>query len=160
MKVFPILILSIILLSPLGIVLATGEPCCLDGHCSKSGERCIPCEDDLTGCEGELDSDSDWVVTAGKGGVCGPLGSVVICSPTKYREIGDIIEGITNWISWIIIAISPLMIGIGAFVFITAVGDPNKVAKAKKIILWSIVGLAIAVFGKGLISFIIYILGA
>ena len=153
-KIFSIFIISIILLTPLGLVLAnTGAPCCESSDCS-GGEECH-CKEANQSC-----TFASGEITAGKGGICGPMGNIVICPPTKYREIGDIIEGITNWISWIIIAISPLMIGIGAFVFITAVGDPNKVAKAKKIILWSIVGLAIAVFGKGLISFIIYILGA
>jgi hypothetical protein len=51
------------------------------------------------------------------------------------------------------------MIIIAGFMFMTAGGDPNKLATAKNIILWTAVGLFIVLFAKGLIAVISKVLG-
>ena len=152
-KIFSIFIISIILLTPLGLVLAnTGAPCCESSDCS-GGEECH-CKEANQSC-----TFASGEITAGKGGICGPMGNIVICPPTKYREIGDIIEGLTNWIFYLAVILAPLMIIIGAFMYMTSASNPEKVKKATALIKWSIIGLVIILAGKAIISLIKYILG-
>jgi len=46
----------------------------------------------------------------------------------------------------------PLLLVWGGVTFITASGDPSKVEKGKKIILWTIVGLLIVLLSKSLVG--------
>jgi len=51
------------------------------------------------------------------------------------------------------------MIMIAAFFLLTAAGNPQRVDKAKQIILWTVIGLAIILLAKGLISVLRQIIG-
>ncbi len=142
LKVFPFLLALIILLAPFGFVLAAlGAPCCDVGDCD-AGEDC-QCEPDCPDKEG----------------ICGPEGNVVLCPPTSIRSIDTLIENITNWIFYIALILAPLMILIGAFMYLTSAGDPNKVNKANSLIKWTIIGFAIILGGRAIVSLIRYLLG-
>ena len=155
-KFLAVLILSIILFSQAGFVLADeGDLCCSDGDCGGLKCFCIPDPPDP-----DCDVTTDPGNPTGQWGTCHSAGSVVICSPLKYRSISAVIESITNWIFYIAIVLAPLMIIIGAFMFMTSAGDPTKVQTAKKLIIWTVIGFAIILFSKGLISLIRTILGA
>jgi len=52
------------------------------------------------------------------------------------------------------------MIIIGAFYLITASGDPDRVNTGRKIITWTIVGIAVVLLAASLIPVIKEILGA
>jgi len=56
---------------------------------------------------------------------------------------------VTDWVFVILIAISTLMIIYGAVLFTTSSGDPEKTGKARQLILFAAVGLAVAFFAKG-----------
>lgn len=149
-KSLKILLLLTILLGQASFVLAIGKICCTDGNCA-GDEKCL--------CDPSHDCQiSDGRVTTGKAGVCGPAGSIIFCPPSTITDIKDLIEAIINWVFSIGIILAPLMIIIGAFMFLTSAGEPDKVRKAKKIIIWTIIGLAVILFSKGLISLITYIL--
>ena len=149
-KLFAILIIGVILLSQASFVLAVaqGQQCnCSDADCTNSdcdpGLKCF-CDPDGTGPAK---------------GVCQPAGATVLCPPTKYRTISELIESIINWVFYIGIIIAPLMILVGALYFMTAAGVPQRVETGKKIIFWTIVGLVIILFSKGIISIVKAILG-
>ena len=55
---------------------------------------------------------------------------------------------ITDWIFVILIAISMMMIIYGAVLFTTSSGDPEKTGKARQLILFAAVGLAVAFFAR------------
>lgn len=76
-------------------------------------------------------------------------------------ELGEksIINRALNYIFWLSLIIAPLFILIGAFMFATAAGVTEKVQQAKKLILWALIGLAIASSGKFIFSFITHLLG-
>lgn len=84
---------------------------------------------------------------------------VEIENPLKYDTFEDLINAFINFIFWVGIAIAPIMILIAGFNFLTAGGDPKKVDTAKKIILYTVIGLAIVLLAKGLIGIIKQILG-
>jgi len=99
-------------------------------------------------------------VSTGEGTYIPPSGKTCFCSPISYTSIEALIEGVTNWIFYIGIVLAPLMIVIAAFMFMTSAGDPNKVQRAKQIIIWTCIGLAIILFSRGIIALIRYMLGA
>ncbi len=79
---------------------------------------------------------------------------VEIENPIEADDIRELVEGISKWIYWIALTLAPLMIIIGAFYLITASGDPDRVNTGKKIITWTIIGIAIVLLSTGIMSII------
>jgi len=130
--------------------LGPGE-CCNDIDCTnvhlKATCECNPqCAADSTSPTG-----GTKVISAGK---CQAPGTVVICPPTKFKSIAEIIEAVTNWIFYLAVIIAPLIIIIGAFMFMTSGGEPNRVRKARNMIIWAAIGLAVILFSKGIYSIV------
>lgn len=74
-----------------------------------------------------------------------PLGvsGIEIENPLKYESFTELIYNIINFLFYLAIPITSLMIVISAFYFLTSAGDPKKVDTAKKMIIWALVGLII-----------------
>ena len=81
-------------------------------------------------------------------------------NPIEKESIQELIDAIAKWVYWTALALAPLMIMIGAFYLITAAGDPEKINTGKKIITWTIVGIAIVLLSTGAMSIIKEILSA
>jgi len=79
-------------------------------------------------------------------------------SPLKAKSFEELIDAIINFIFWVAMAIVPIMIIVAAFYFLTSGGNPEKVNTAKKIILYTFIGLFIVLSGKGIVSMISQIL--
>jgi hypothetical protein len=82
-----------------------------------------------------------------------------ICSPTTNTNLQDLLDDIINYIFWIASAITPILIIIGGFYFITSGGEIERVNKAKRIITYTIVGFAIVLFARGLVAIFKDLLG-
>jgi len=80
-------------------------------------------------------------------------------NPLKYNEFKDLVDAFINFIFWVGISLAPVMVLIAAFNFMTAGGDPYKVDIAKKILLYTAIGLAVVLMAKGLIGVLKNILG-
>jgi Type IV secretion system pilin/Family of unknown function (DUF6112) len=70
------------------------------------------------------------------------------------------LENLINWLFSILIIVAVLFIIIAAYNFVTAQGDPDKVAKARNFILYALVGVAVAVASRGLVALVRLIMGA
>ena len=81
-------------------------------------------------------------------------------NPIEKESIQELIDAIVKFIWNLALIIAPLMIMIGAFYLITAAGDPEKINTGKKIITWTIVGIAIVLLSTGAMSIIKEILSA
>jgi len=77
-----------------------------------------------------------------------------LINPLACDTIPECIEKIINFIFWVALAIVPIIIIIAGFLFLTSGGNPEKVQTAKRIIFWAVIGLAIILFAKGIISLI------
>ncbi len=55
---------------------------------------------------------------------------------------------VTNWIFYILILVAVIMIILGGFVFMTAAGSPEKTAKGRNIVVYAVIGIAIAIIAK------------
>ena len=79
---------------------------------------------------------------------------IIIEPPIPATSVPALIERIVNWVFYIGIILAPLMFLWGALTFMTAAGRPDKIETGKKIIFWTIVGLAIILFSRAIISIV------
>lgn len=151
----------------------SGQPpgstqCIADPVCAPPPPACTPdgCNGNCpAGCAGNP-ADPDCVCQADAAHCCG-LGCnhltdpdcPAFVNPLKFGSFQGLIEGIINFIFWVGVALLPLMIIIGAFYLLTSGGDPERVRKAKKIIIYACIGLVIILLARGIISIIKQVLG-
>ena len=86
-------------------------------------------------------------------------GEITFRNPLQYGTFGELIDAIVNFIFTIALALAPLMAIVGAFYIMSAGGDPKKVGAGKSIIIYTLIGFAIILFAKGLISMIESVIG-
>ncbi len=93
----------------------------------------------------------EWVIPkAFAAGLVDPLQDATICSLLKTITTGLIQVGA---------AIGGIMLLVGAFQFLFAVGDPKKIEAGKKTILYTVVGYAILVGSSAIVYIIADLLG-
>ena len=80
-------------------------------------------------------------------------------NPLIWQNILEFLGYILVFIFNIGIGLSILMILIGAFVLATSQGDPYKAEKAKKIIMWAMIGFITTMLANGIIVLLKTILG-
>jgi hypothetical protein len=98
--------------------------------------------------------------TDGSGAYSQPANAYCICPATSSTNLDDLLDSIINYIFWFATAITPILILAAAFLFMTAAGDPNKVQRAKRMIIYILAGYAIVLFARGLVYVLGDILGA
>ncbi|KPJ57101.1 hypothetical protein AMJ49_02185 [Parcubacteria bacterium DG_74_2] len=84
---------------------------------------------------------------------------IVIPNPLTATSIEEVIEGIVDFLFYVALAVAPLMWIIAGLLLTFAAGDPKKVDTAKKIAFYTVIGFAIVMFAKGIISVLKDILG-
>ena len=62
------------------------------------------------------------------------------------------IMGLVNWVAWFVGLMAVLMGLYAGILFITAAGNAETVTKARNILLYSIVGIAVAILAFSLVS--------
>ena len=85
--------------------------------------------------------------------------TVILQSPLGNLSISGLIANIINILFQIGLLIAPLLMIWGVFLAVTASGDANQVGRAKNVIVWTLVGLAILLLSKGIIDLIESVLG-
>lgn len=88
---------------------------------------------------------------------CGSDASSTVCSGTTDTLFGagGFWNRILETFTYIIGAIAVLMIIIGGIRYITSNGDQAQVTSAKNTILYSVVGLVVAIMAYGIVHFVI-----
>ena len=92
------------------------------------------------------------------------IGGTDSCYVLVNGEFGGILlmntlTNISNWIFYLVLIFSTIMIVYGGFVYITSAGDPAKAGQGKSIITFALIGLAIALLAKVLPSVMKFFLG-
>ncbi|MEF8846924.1 MAG: hypothetical protein V5A57_00610 [Candidatus Paceibacterota bacterium] len=80
-------------------------------------------------------------------------------NPINATSIAGLIDGLAHFLFLVGISIAPVMILVGAFYYLTAGADPDRVSKANKIIIYTLVGVAILYMSDILMDMIKNILG-
>ena|SRR3989344_2775856 len=81
-----------------------------------------------------------------------PPGAVCIENPLNACNLTDLIDKIINFIFVIALAITPIMVIVGGFMFVTGGGDPAKITQGKQLLLWTVIGLTVILLAKGLVA--------
>ncbi|MCX6738193.1 MAG: pilin [Candidatus Parcubacteria bacterium] len=143
------------------IQVTPGLPCVTDGACNDDcPNNCTINEDPDCGCAG--------------GNSCCGLGCnnandsdcPVVPTPNldKYDNpllANDIVEFIWQMVFYIFTALMPLcilMIIIGGYVMATSGGSPSKTDLGRKIVIWALIGFAIATASRAIINFVLNIM--
>jgi hypothetical protein len=77
------------------------------------------------------------------------------CTGDDTNDFQKIWESVLNIVSYVVGAISVLMILIGGLRYVLSNGDANAISAAKNTILYALVGLIIAFIARGLVFFVI-----
>ncbi len=78
---------------------------------------------------------------------------VTIDNPLEETDtFAELIDAIINIIFTLALAIAPIMFIVAGFYFVTAAGEPEKINTAKKMILWTLIGLLVVISAKGIIA--------
>lgn len=91
-------------------------------------------------------------------------GEIEISSPRTFKAQGpwgwieSIIGNAMSYFFLIGMILAPLLILIGAFMFLTSAGDASRVSKGKAIVIGASIGLAILLSGRIIMSILRYIL--
>ena len=92
------------------------------------------------------------------GSTVGPTGGILPGSLgtqgtiTSTATLVTTIMGLVNWIAWAVGLVAVVMGMYAGILFITAGGDAAKVSTARNILLYSIIGIAVAVLAFGLVA--------
>jgi hypothetical protein len=86
--------------------------------------------------------------------------SFSIQNPIAAKDFQSLLKQITDAIRNIAIPVAVIMILWSGFNFLTAAGNPTKITKARGILMYTAIGLAIVFIGGGFVDFIQSILGA
>lgn len=90
-------------------------------------------------------------------GACGDsVGSDATCT-TNVNEntLPTIVGKVINIFSWVVGAVSVIMIIYGGFKYITSGGDTNGVTAAKNTILYALIGLVIVALSQVIVNFVL-----
>ena len=80
------------------------------------------------------------------------VGAVTIDNPLEADDFQELIDDLINIIFMLAVAIAPIMFIVAGFYFVTAAGEPEKINMAKKMILWTLIGLLVVMGAKGIIA--------
>ena len=86
-------------------------------------------------------------------------GGIVLGPVFPFGGFKQIVDRVINYLFWIVLVIAPLCFLFSAVSFIKAAGNIEKAQRARKILIWAVIGLAIAFTAKVFTGLINHLLG-
>ena len=77
---------------------------------------------------------------------------------SDVAQLENLIQKIVNWFSWFVLTVAVLFLLVAAWTFLTAGGNPESVAKARQMLIYALIGIAVAVLAWGMVPLITSIL--
>jgi len=132
------------------------------GLMSFSGIKFALAESEAGCCTECTDSycSSPYNPETGEGDYTQPGGTYCICPPTGSTDLEGILNSVIGYVFMIATVITPILILIGGFYFMTSGGEIERVNTAKRIITYTVIGYSIILFSRGLVYILKDILGA
>ena len=130
-------------------VVEAGEQC--DDGNIVSGDGCSSsCISE--GANGNGNGGGSWPI-GGNGGI------IDLKSPLGCTTIEECIGRMINFLFSLSVILTPLMIIIAGFLYITAAGKPEKIVQAQKLITWTLIGFLIVSLSRAIIYVITSVIG-
>ena len=85
--------------------------------------------------------------------------SVTIGPYTTLLTLFDVFDSVRKFAYFFLAPIAIVVVLIGAFNFLTSAGDPTKVAKAKQILTYGAIGVAVVILAAALPSILMNVMG-
>jgi len=104
---------------------------------------------DFTTTQGSVPPDGN-----GNGNGNGFIGPIKLKNPLNQDSLWDAINAVIDFFVILAFTIAPILIIYSAFLMLFAAGDATKINRAKSIISWTLIAVAIVLFAKGLPSVI------
>jgi len=79
---------------------------------------------------------------------------VKIENPLKWDTIEKLIQSILVFLRILALAVTPIVIILAGYYFVTSMGDPAKITLAKKMVLYALIGLAIILMSEAIVVLI------
>lgn len=70
---------------------------------------------------------------------------------TSIQDVNALINNLISWMQYLLFALASLFIVVAAFLYLFAGGDPEKTGKAKNMVIYSIIAIAIALLATGIV---------
>lgn len=86
---------------------------------------------------------------------CGAAGSSSAICSASGDDLNNLFANIASVLTFVIGAVAVIMIIVGAIKYVTANGDQSQISSAKNTILYSIVGLILAIAAGGIVVFVL-----
>jgi TRAP-type C4-dicarboxylate transport system permease small subunit len=69
-------------------------------------------------------------------------------------NVMEALDRIANWVFTILMVVALIFLIWGAYNFVTAAGEAEKVTAGKQSIMWALVGVAVALLARGLVALV------
>ena len=89
------------------------------------------------------------------GATCVEEGLIATGDTGGSKEIGPIIKDIVNALLFILAAVAVIMIVIGGIKYTISQGDSSAITSAKNTILYSVIGLVVAILAYAIVNFVV-----
>lgn len=86
---------------------------------------------------------------------CSGNSGTAVCKASGTDDAQKITRNIVSILLWAIAAVAVISIVVGGIKYATSNGDSSKIQAAKNTILYSVVGLVIAMIAQGVVLFVI-----
>jgi hypothetical protein len=77
------------------------------------------------------------------------------CDTDIRTKVSSVRDNVISTIIYIIGVLCVIMIVVGGLMFVLSSGDPGKVKSARDMIIYSAIGLAVAIFAQAIVSFVL-----
>jgi hypothetical protein len=82
------------------------------------------------------------------------LANEMVLAQDPTQQIENVLKNIKNYLWTFLGTVAVIAIIWGAYLFVTAGGDTQKIAAAKNAVIWAIIGMIVAVMASGIIDLV------
>lgn len=69
-------------------------------------------------------------------------------------DVIEVLNNIVNWLFAILLVVAVIYLIIAGYYFVTSQGEPDKMSKARNMVLYALIGVLVAFVSKGLIELV------
>lgn len=74
-------------------------------------------------------------------------------------DVMQVLDRIVDWLFTILLIIAVIWLILAAYYFVTAQGDPDRISKARNMVLYALIGVLVAFAARGLVLLVEKIVG-